>query len=94
VAALKHAGFNRAAPMYRPTLQEHTSGWQVRQVRGVPGYVDVRWVPCSLDLETDETRQRRTVRALLRYADALIVAGFKVRLAPTNDKLTVYARRT
>jgi hypothetical protein len=90
VAALKRAGFNRAEPMSGPaSLQEHTAGWQVRKPRAAAGAVEVRWLPCSLDLETNTPRKTRRVRALLRYADVLVLAGFRARLDGEGEKLIV-----
>lgn len=90
-AALKRAGFPRSEPTMG--LRQHTAGYQVRKGRSIPDSVEVRWLPHSLDDDGDLLGRRRT-RALLRYADALLVAGFRPQVDEPGEKVTVYARRS
>lgn len=91
-AALKRAGFNRSEPMSGPrSLLEHTAGYKIRKSRSTPAHVDVFWLPCSLDIGGEKERR---ARALLRYADTLLAAGFRAQLARGGGKLVVYGRRS
>lgn len=91
-AALKHAGFNRIAPFCGAglaRLNEHAAGYKVRKSPTDPNAVEVRWLPSSL--ATDPMTERRMLM-LVRYADALLHAGFRCQIDEPGAKLTVYAR--
>ena len=94
-AALKRAGFSRSQSS---GVYHRTAGYAVRKCRTQPDAVDVRWWPDSREAvsppaDPGQIAKRRTL-TLLRYADALLVAGFRQQLSEGGDKLTVYARRT
>jgi hypothetical protein len=93
-AALKRAGFSRSQSS---GVYVRTAGYTVRKCRTQPDAVDVRWWPDSREtaapaVDTAQITKRRTL-TLLRYADALLVAGFRQQLSLSGDRLTVYARR-
>lgn len=99
-AALKRAGCNRSE-ILTPTQRYHFDGRPVRgsalhsegyEVKTVRGQVMVRHVLDGAGPANEANVRRRTLR-LQRYADALVQAGFLVRLSEKDATLTVHGRR-
>ena len=98
-AALKRAGFNRSA-ILTGTGRYHWDGKLVRgseqhsagyEVRTVQGQIRVRHLTGGAGPVNEEVAQRATLK-LLRYADALLLAGLRSQLDADGRSLIVYAR--